>query len=54
MADVVLFGPFGMLVAVRMRGPDLVRLGLFMLGLGTTVYNLHNFLEEKARADAET
>ena len=48
--DVGLFGPMMVLSALNKEPPEYMRFAMLGIGIGTIVYNLHNYLEqEKSR-----
>lgn len=45
--DVALYGPVMILSAMNKNPPELMRLALFGIGVGTMIYNLNNYMETR-------
>ncbi len=42
--DIGLFGPLMIMSALNKEPPGVLRMGMFIVGIGTVIYNLNNYL----------
>jgi hypothetical protein len=47
--DVFVFGPMMVYGGTKVQGPQWLRWGLVGLGVGTSLYNAHNYMEVERR-----
>ena len=45
--DVGLFGPLMIMSALNKQPPEYMRLAMLGIGIGTVIYNLYNYLEQR-------
>lgn len=45
--DVGLFGPLMIMSALNKKPPEYMRLAMLGIGIGTVIYNLYNYLEQR-------